>query len=655
MSFRSLKNLRQYLCVSIVLMLLPGLIRGQSLFAATAGYSAVPVTLVDNGAAFILSNGDVTASIDKSSASLLSLKFKGIDLLGIGNRSNGYWSMPGTHYRFGPNPIVKVIDNPATNGGKRATISIEFRYDGNSKTVPANVDIHYSLAQGQRSIYLEAIWQHKPDFPALSFPVGRFAVKLNDSVFDWMTVDARRNMKMITAYDWDHGTPLNLKEARRMNTGIMKGQVEHKYDYSAVQFDTPAYGWSSTKQHVGLWMVTPSYEYMSGGPTKLELTTHRDATFSDSLTAPAAPTILNVWKGPHYGGTSLFVSKGEEWTKTVGPFLLYCNSAPTHDAMWKDALAKAASESRQWPYSWATSLDYPNAAERGNLKGQIVLRDLGYPHTRMTHLLVGLTHPDYSLPNGEKINWQKDGKYYQYWTRGDTKGTFSIANVRPGTYTLHAIADGVLGEYVQTNVTISAGKPLDIGKLIWKPLRYGRQLWQIGIPDRTSGEFLHGNHYWQWGIYNEYPKDFPHDVHYVIGKSDFHKDWNMMQVPHALDTTGKSRGTATTWSVIFNLSRSEQGQAILRLALAGTEAQSLAIAVNNHPVATLSHLPNTSAIHRDADRSYWQEKDISFDASLLKVGKNVLTLTVPAGPVMSGIEYDYLRLELNDHPSISAN
>jgi hypothetical protein len=32
-------------------------------------------------------------------------------------------------------------------------------------------------------------------------------------------------------------------------------------------------------------------EYLSGGPTKVELSAHRDATFTDSLTAPAPPTL----------------------------------------------------------------------------------------------------------------------------------------------------------------------------------------------------------------------------------------------------------------------------------------------------------------------------------------------------------------------------
>ena len=63
-----------------------------------------------------------------------------------------------------------------------------------------------------------------------------------------MTVDANRNMKMITTYDWDHGTVMNMKEARRMNSGHYKGQVEHKYDYSANQFDVPRLGLEQHEQ-----------------------------------------------------------------------------------------------------------------------------------------------------------------------------------------------------------------------------------------------------------------------------------------------------------------------------------------------------------------------------------------------------------------------
>jgi rhamnogalacturonan endolyase len=607
-----------------------------------------PVTLVKGDKVVTLSNGVVTARIDTASAAILGMKYKDVELLGDGERENGYWSMPGTQYRFGPNPVVMVIEDPAANNGDRATISCKFLYDGGRNTVPADVDIRYSLGRGGSAIYLEAIWEHKAEYPHLSFPVGRFAAKLNDAVFDWMTVDGRRNMEMITAFDWNHGTQMNMKEARLMNTGVMKGQVEHKYDYSAVQFDTPAYGWSSTKQHVGLWMVTANPDYMSGGPTKLELVTHRDATFTTSMTAPAPPTLLYVWKGPHYGGTTLEVEPGEQWTKTIGPFLLYANSGETPTAMWQDALKDAAAEAKQWPYAWAVGAGYPAASGLGGVSGKIVLHDPQAPAEKMTHLLVGLTHPAYKLPDGTTIDWQQDGKYYQYWTRGDAAGGFKIADVRPGSYTLHAFADGVLGEYAQAEMTVTAGKVLDVGSIVWTPVRYGRQLWDIGVPDRTSGEFLHGDHYWQWGIYNQYPKDFPHDVTYTIGKSDFHKDWNMMQVPRAADDGGRARGSATTWTVVFDLEKAEHGKAVLRLAFAGTEAKSLDVAVNGKMVGGLTGLPNTGTIHRDSDRGEWMERDVAFDAGLLKQGKNKVELTVPAGPVMNGVQYDYLRLEVDE-------
>lgn len=606
------------------------------------------VSVAEKDATYILQNGIVSATIDGHSGALLSLQYKGVDMLGKGAMSNGYWSMPGTHYSFGQNRASALIDDPAKNGGERATVSCKFDYDGSRGSVPADVEFRYSLARGDQAIYLQAIWNHKAEYPALMFPVGRFAAKLNDDVFDWMTVDARRNRKMITAYDWDHGTRLNLKEARRMNTGIRKGKVEHKYDYCAVQFDTPAYGWSSTQHHVGIWMVTADYEYMSGGPTKLELTTHRDATFTDSLTAPAAPVLLNVWKGPHYGGTSLVVAEGEAWTKTVGPFLLYCNSGNSPDAMWQDALAKAAREAKQWPYAWAASEVYPGKQGRGAVHGHIVLKDPQASGCEMKRLRVGLAHADYALQDGDVIDWQRDGKYYQFWTRADEQGCFNLANVRPGTYTLHAIADGVLGEYIQTNVTVAAGSVVDLGALQWTPARFGKQLWEIGIPTRTAADYLHGDHYWQWGLYNSYPKDFPNDVNYVIGKSDYRKDWNIMQVPRAQDDTGRGKGPATTWSVIFDMKKIGRGKATLRIAFAGTEARNLAVAVNDQHVEMLTGFRNTSAIHRDADRSYWTQRDVAFDASLLKAGRNVLKLIVPAGGVMNGMMYDYLRLEMDE-------
>jgi rhamnogalacturonan endolyase len=112
----------------------------------------------------------------------------------------------------------------------------------------------------------------------------------------------------------------------------------------------------------------------------------------------------------------------------------------------------------------------------------------------------------------------------------------------------------VLGEFAKADITVVAGKPLDLGKLEWKPVRYGRQLWDIGIANRNGSEFFKGDDYFHWGWYLEYPKLFPNDVTYTIGKSDYRKDWFFEQVPHAVtdDPTGRGQGRATNWTVSFH-------------------------------------------------------------------------------------------------------
>ena len=600
--------------------------------------AAGPVALTRDAASFTLSNGILTVRMLRQSGDLVSLRYHGLEMLGGGSgHPGGYWShTPGRGARVADTVNI----DPAQNGGERAEVSVKGFYQGTplgagpGGSASVDIEIRYALGRGDEALYTYSILSHHPGYPATSIGEARFCAKLNEQVFDYMTIDANRRKVMITAEDWDQGTRLNMKEARRMTTGLDKGEAEHKYDYSAVQFDIPAFGWSSTRRHVGLWFVNPTIEYLSGGATKLELTGHRD------VNPGATPTLLNYWRGSHYGGSSCDLSRDESWTKVVGPFLIYCNSAASHEAMWKDALDRAAEEAGKWPYDWVAGVDYPHKNERGAVSGQLVLNDPQAPNARMTNLLVGLAVPDYTTAGrGGHVDWQLDAKHYEFWVRGDDQGRFTIPNVRPGIYTLHAIATGVLGEYARTDVAVAAGKTVDLGKIEWKPVRYGRQLWDIGLPDRTAGEFLHGDNYWHWGLYNEYPRDFPDDVHFVIGKSDFHKDWNYAQVP-------RGDGKGTTWSVSFDLPEAPHGRAVLRLALAGVTARNIDVTVNDQPAGETGRLQDTATIRRDAIRGYWSERDVFFDASLMKAGTNVLKLSIPPGGVMNGVEYDYLRLEL---------
>ena len=173
----------------------------------------------------------------------------------------------------------------------------------------------------------------------------------------------------------------------------------------------------------------------------------------------------------------------------------------------------------------------------------------------------------------------------------------------------------MLGEFAKTDITVEAGKNLDLGKIEWKPVRYGKQIWEIGYPNRNGSEFFKGNDYWLWGWCVRYPLLFPNDITYTIGKSDYHKDWFFEQVPHGestawlnpeakdpanqrfgwvkAGTAGQDmwrtigRGRATTWTIKFNLDKAVQGQATLRIALGGADGGGgLAIGVNGKAVGS---------------------------------------------------------------------
>jgi rhamnogalacturonan endolyase len=731
-----------------------------------------PVTVTDNGGTWTLDNGIVKAVIDKHNGAMDSLFYKGIDTMGHEQGQPGVWEEdPSAAAETGGLTNSITID-PAKNGGGRAEVSVKGVTGGQfqlSRSAPGggtycDIEIRYAMGRGDSGVYVYAIYSHPAAYRASGVgSENRFITKINQT-FDWISVDADRNMLECAPTDWGDGVVVHAKEQRILMKGPYKNSVEHKYSYSGVQYETPAYGWSSTKDHIGIWFINPTIEYLSGGPTKLELDCH----FGDN--DDPDPIILDYWEGGHYdGGSTARIAAGEEWSRVVGPVFIYVNSLPEFktpskadlaklaatagnptvppawtknaNALFQDALAQAKRQTAQWPYDWVNGVDYPHKDQRGTVTGRIVLKDPQAKTTKLPHLVVGLVHPDggtngfrygggkAGIGNGVSSNSVAgtnstdggggfggrgrfggrgfrgggggppdgihDARYYQFWNDGSANGKFTIPNIRPGKYTLHAFADGVLGEFVQTNIVVEAGKPLNLGKLDWKPVRHGRQLWDIGYPDRTGGKFFKGDgaNYWLWGWNLSYALLFPNDITYTIGKSDYRKDWFFEEVPHATNLSfvnpaakdpanqrfgwvkGESpdqypqsnqrgpwdiygRGRATVWIVKFNMKKPVQGQAALRVALAGVNGISqLPVTVNGQDVGAIgdggsadnARLRTTNTIRYNSDKGLWQERTLRFDAALLKPGENEMTFTVPGGDLQSGVVWDYLRLELNEN------
>jgi rhamnogalacturonan endolyase len=712
-----------------------GLLLGSALLRAADGPPAVarpagsaPVTVTDANNYFILANGIVSARVNKRTGDLEGVTYKGVDRAGHDQGAVGPWEQnPSAAAQVGGLTQTVTID-PAKNGGGRAEVSIKgvtggqvaFGASPGSTNGTSNLDleIRYAMGRGDSGVYTYAIFSHPAAYGALNLGESRFILRVNQS-FDWISVDADRNLLAAGPRNWGAGVVVHAKEQRIMSQGPYQNSVEHKYSYNAIKYKIPAYGWSSTTEHVGVWFINPTIEYLSGGATKQELVCH----YGDN--DDPDPILLDYWRGTHYGGgATVNVAAGEAWSKVVGPIFVYVNSLDSfrtpsaadlatfaatagnpsippawtenQTALWQDALAQAKKETAKWPYDWVNGVDYPHKDERANVTGQIVLNDplAPTPMTKFTSLTVGLAFPDAggargggAVParggrGGGGTDWVHDAKHYQFWNDGAADGRFTLTNVRPGSYTLHAFADGVLGELAQANITVAAGKSLDLGRIEWKPVRYGPQLWEIGYPDRTGGKYFKGDgaNYWLWGWNLRYALLFPNDLTYTIGQSDYHKDWFFEEVPHATNlsfvnpaakdpanqrfgwvkaesldqypqtnTRGPwavyGTGRATIWTIKFKLDHVLSGTAVLRLALAGADGGGLSVGVNGQNVGAIRPTA-TNAIRYNTDKGVWQEQDVRFDAAVLKAGDNAITLTVPAGDLQSGVVWDYLRLEL---------
>ncbi len=627
----------------------PGLAGVILAFAAAVGAEAAPVTVTESDAAFVLSNGVVTARVLKRNGDLASLLFHGAEMLtDKSGHAGAYWSHDTTG---GTELITRITLDPAANGGARGEVSVKGvsggRKMGHGPGVPAgaegdlpvDIEIRYTLGRDDSGIYTYCTFTHRPDYPAATMTEARFAAKLADR-FDWMTVDPQR----------DQAFPATLREG-------------DKYIYTANQFDHRAFGWSSTRDRVGFWLLNPSVEFLSGGPTKTEFLAHRDTT------PVAAPIVFNYWRSSHYGGAFVEIGAGERWTKTIGPFFLYLNRDGDPAALAADARTRLAKETAQWPYDWVAGVGYASRAERAVVSGRLRLEDSHARSTALPNLLVGLTPADYVSPVprpgpagapavARTIDWQVDAKHYQFWVRGTPDGGFAIPHVPAGTYALRALADGVLGEFARADVVVTAGRPLDLGVLEWRPVRRGRPLWEIGLPNRTASEFAGADRFWLPEMPLRYPALFPRDVHFVVGRSDPARDWFFQHVPRNEDPAAKSRpffgvttpGRATPYAIEFDVAGAAppRGRAVLRVAICGGGAREIAVTVNDSAVGKIDRLLVDGAITRHSIRGLWYERELAFDAALLRPGTNTLVLTVPAGPVNNGVIYDVVRLELDE-------
>lgn len=264
---------------------------------------------------------------------------------------------------------------------------------------------------------------------------------------------------------------------------------------------------------------------------------------------------------------------------------------------------------------------------RGSIKGKLTLSD-GRPAAGAAVFLGDTDTSTRPLVQGSN---------YYYTAFADASGSFSIPNVRSGSYGLIAASNGGTIGDVYTNftsaVTISKDKTADLGSLKWTVPSNRKKVFQIGDFDKkTTGFTNSGPH--AHGLTEKSPENLT----FTVGTSKT-SDWY-----YASSKIG-------SWDVVFNTSApSSTAKALLSVSLAGySQSTALTIHLNgNKTIGKISKdtLTSDPAAYRSGTISgEWRFLQYEIAAEDLKAGKNVLSFATDRYTLWRGILWDSIILE----------
>ncbi|KAM0196928.1 hypothetical protein ACHAPI_005477 [Fusarium lateritium] len=649
---------------------------------------AAALNATETDTQLVISNDRLYAAVQKKGGAIVKLTLDGTNLLGSPSGSTGigpyldcYCTPKGFWTPGSVTPTYKLFKGKDSKGKDYGGIVMSDTYAETGQVL----EQYWFLRDGETGLHtFSRVAYHNEEQPFLrNLQELRTLFRPNNDMWTHLLTNTKQY------------APLPGKEAKEKQVVVqdatwylgntpddpyVKQEADYftKYTFQDNWRDIDAYGLfadgSKTEDGdaYGAWLVMNTKDTYFGGPL------HSDLVVDGIL--------YNYISSNHHGDQTPNITNG--FDRTFGPQYFHFNRFPGETDILKAQADAAQYADPEWNADFYDSIakhvpNYVPSKSRGSLQVKVDLPK-------------GAKNPIAVLAQSG-VDFQDnvfDTKAYQYWANLDESGRATIPRVKSGTYRLTVYADNIFGQYTEDKVKVKAGKT-EKKNVRWREESAGKELWRIGTPDKTSGEYRHGFepdtskplHPEQYRIYWgnwDFVKDFPDGVNFKVGESDVGKDLNYVHwsvfggkgnYPRPEQYVGN--GDVNNWTIAFDLKESEfkrKKQATFTVQLAGakTAAGNTDIYNASEPHSNLKYTVNingkdlepwvipyhqsSSCAVRSSVSCYNIAHKFEFDAKFLKKGENEIILSLPFNatnyesavlPTTVYVQYDALRLEID--------
>ena len=464
----------------------------------------------------------------------------------------------------------------------------------------------YILRRGDSGYYSYLVAEGVGDN---SLGEARIVYRLDDAKFRYGYVNSRMQGTLPDAAEMKRSEAREVQDA---TFTLDDGTIYTKYDWACYVKDDHFHGLIDEADGVGAWTIPVSTEYINGGPMRQDLTVHA----SDK-----SPLILQMLHGNHFGPQAQVYATGTK--KIYGPFFFYINKGTRSDVI-DDAAAKATELESQWPFTWFSHELYPT--ERTTVSGCLKVSN-GYDASPVRVVLSQTAEP------------YNEGDGYIYWADTESNGTFTIRNVRPGTYTLtaYALSGGNTSQLTREGIVVS-GANTDLGNVVWRPERFGTEVFRIGESNRLSDGYKLSDADRSYSLYQESPANLT----FSVGSSNEAKDWYYAQTK------------VGTWTIKFDIDDPNHPFRLTASAAGAANVTRINVYVNGTEMANNTWTyQSDGSVYRSAVLSgRYQQHTLDLPAGVLKAGENTIALELSdhnyATSGIAGIMWDCIKLEMDE-------